>query len=152
MANDSLIQERKRRVAVLLKELNYEVIDEEDIEDAYSASIQDDQGFMAAYYIDRESKFLEFSFVFSFTPQFQDFIRDRLDEMLQICYEFAAYVNIINNREEIAFSVYTKIYYAGLNYYALKETLRDFKGAVKNLTELLDLRQGFQKGDEDGDS
>lgn len=152
MANDSILEERKRRVEVLLRELNYEIIDAEPLEDAYSASIQDEAGFMSAYFIDKESKFLEFSFVFSFSPEFQDFIRDRLDEMLQICYEFASYVNIINSNDEISFSLFTKIYYAGLNYYSLKETLRDFKSAVKNLTELLDIRQDIQKGDEYGDS
>jgi hypothetical protein len=152
VSGDSLIEERKRRVEVLLKELNYEIIEAEELDDAYSASIQDDQGFMAAYYIDRESKFLEFSFVFSFSPEFHDFIRDRLDEMLQICYEFASYVNIINSKDEIAFSVFTKIYYAGLNYYALKETLKDFKAAVRNLTDLLDIRQDMQKGDDYGNS
>ncbi len=152
MSGASIVDERKRRVEIILKELNFEIMDAEELEEAYSASIQDDQGFMAAYYIDRESKFLELSFVFSFSPEFQDFIRDRLDEMLQICYEFGTYVNIINSKDEIAFSLFSKIYYAGLNYYALKETLRDFKAAVKNLSELLDIRQDFQKGDEFGNS
>ncbi|AHC15042.1 hypothetical protein [Salinispira pacifica] len=152
MSQEAVLEERKRRVEILLKELHYDIVDGEELEQAYSATIQAEDGFMAAYFIDPQSKFLEFSFVFSFPPDFHDFIRDRMDEMLQICYEFGSYVNIINNREEIAFSVFSKIYYAGLNYYALKETLRDFKGVVKNLTELLDIRMEIQKGEEYGDS
>jgi hypothetical protein len=38
----------------------------------------------------------------------------------------------------LSFSVYSKIYWAGLNYYALKETLYDFIDCVDTLTDLLD--------------
>ncbi len=152
MAGEAVLQERKRRIEILLKELGYELSDAEELEEAFSASFQDEEGFIAAYFIDRNSKFLEFSFVYSFAPDFQDYIRDRMDEMLQICYEFGSYVSIVNSRVEIAFSVFSKIYFAGLNYFALKETLRDFRQVIKNLTELLDIRLEIQKGEEYGDS
>ena len=141
MSNNTILEERRQRVEVLLKELQYEIVDREDMKDSCSATIQDSPEFIATYYIDQHNNFVEFSFVFSFSPDFQDYLRDRMEEMLQICYEFGIYINIINNREEIIFSIFSKIYYSGLNYHTLKHTLNDLKDATQNLKQLLDIRE-----------
>jgi hypothetical protein len=41
--------------------------------------------------------------------------------------------------------VLSKVYYAGLNYYALKETVRDYRDAVESLVELLELKNELGK-------
>ena len=58
--------------------------------------------------------------------------------MLKICYEFGCYLNLQKN-DEIMFSVFSKIYFAGLNYYSLKETLKDFNGCIESLRELIEI-------------
>ena len=67
------------------------------------------------------------------------YIQEKLEEMLKICYEFGCYLNLQHNEEEIEFSLYSKIYYAGLNYYALKETMRDFQGCIETLKVSVDI-------------
>jgi hypothetical protein len=42
--------------------------------------------------------------------------------------------------------VFTKIYFSGLNYYSLKDSLYDFRHCVETITEVLDL--GPENGEE----
>ena len=58
----------------------------------------------------------------------ESFLRSRTEEMFKICYEYGCYVNFQTYKNEINFTVFSKIYFAGLNYYSLKETLREFPG------------------------
>ena len=141
MEKRTALRERKQRIEILLKELQYEIVDSEELDESFSVTFQDSSEFTAACFIDQQSKFAEFSFAFSFVPDFQDYLRDRMEEMLQICYESGIYINIVNSKDEIIFSVFSKIYYSGLNYHTMKYTLRDFKDTVVNLTQLLDIRQ-----------
>ena len=138
---NTILEERKQRIELFLKELRYELVDGEDLDESYSATFQDASEIMLSYFIDQQSNFMELSFVFSFSPDFQDYLRDRMEELLQICYEFGVYTNMINGRDEIIISVFSKIYYSGLNYYIMKDTLKDFKDAIYNLTQLLDIRR-----------
>ncbi|MFW5684530.1 MAG: hypothetical protein ACOC1I_06740, partial [Spirochaetota bacterium] len=103
-------------------------------------------GFQGAVYIDRDSKFLELAYTFSFSSNLADFVQDKLEEMMQLCYEYGCYSTLQTAAREITFTVFSKIYYAGLNYYALKETVRDYRDAVESLAELLELRSELGKG------
>ena len=141
MRYSKLMKERIRRVRVLFRELGYDVVEGERSEATFAAAFEDDDGFRGGFFIDRDNKFLELAFTFSFSPELGDFIQGRLVEMLKICYEFGCYLNIQNNEDEIEFSVFSKIYYAGLNYYALKETIRDFVACVDSIKEVVDLHQ-----------
>ncbi len=94
----------------------------------------------ASFFIDRESKFLELAFTFSFSLELSDFITGKLEEMLRICYEYGCYINIQKSKKEISFSIFSKLYYAGLTYYSLKETLRDFHACIDALKEVLEIR------------
>ena len=146
MKYSTLMKERVRRVNVLLRELGYEMLDGEFLEETYSAGFESTDGFQGAVYIDRDSKFLELAYTFSFSANLADFVQVKLEEMTQICYEYGCYHTLQSSSKEITFTVFSKIYYAGLNYYALKETVRDYREAVESLTDLLELRSELGKG------
>ena len=88
MKYSKLMKERIRRTAILFKELGYEILDGELLEDTYTAGFESEDGFQGGVFIDRESKFLELAFTFSFSPELSTFIQRKMDEMLRICYEY----------------------------------------------------------------
>ncbi len=149
MKYSKLMRERIRRVHILFKELGYTILEGEYIDETYTGGFEKEEGFQGGYFIDRDSKFLELAFTFSFSPSLADFIKQKLDDMLKICYEYGVYVNIQNSQNDISFSVFTKIYFAGLNYYSLKETIKDFRETVDSLQDLLEIKKEF--GGEEGD-
>lgn len=152
MKYSKLMKERIRRVRVLFKELGYDIFEGEKHEESYSAGIDDNNDFQCGYYIDTDSKFLEIVFTFSFSLKLGQYVKNNLEEMTKICYEYGCYLNLFTSEEEITFSVFSKIYYAGLNYYSLRDTLNDFKGCTEDLKVLLDIQSQTEEGDEDEDT
>ena len=146
MKYSRLMKERVRRVSVIMQELGLQTLDGELMEDTYSAGFETEDGFQGGIYIDRESKFLELAYTFGFSTNLADFVQQKLEEMLHICYEYGCYSSIQTSEREITFSVFSKIYYAGLNFYSFKETMRDYREAVEALTELLELKSELEKG------
>jgi hypothetical protein len=140
MKYSKLMKERIRRVRILFRELGHDIIEGDRSEESFSAAYENDEGFLGGFFIDADNKFLEIAFTFSFSHELGPFIQQRLEEMLRVCYEFGCYLNVQNSTNEIEFSVYSKIYYAGLNYYALKETLRDFQACVESIKEVIDIQ------------
>jgi len=138
MKYSKIMRERIHRTKVLFKELDYEVYDGTILDDTYSAGFEKKEDFVGGFFIDSESKFLEIAFSFSFSPALAPFIQSQLEEMLKICYEFGCYLNI-QKEEDLSFSIFSKIYFAGLNYYSLKETLRDFSGCINALKEIIEI-------------
>ena len=141
MKYSKLMRERIRRVRVLFRELGYDVIEGERSEESFSAAYEDEEGFLGGFFIDADNKFLEIAFTFSFSNELGSYLQQRIEEILKICYEFGCYLNVQNAGAEIEFSVFSKIYYAGLNYYSLRETLRDFQGCVESIKEVVDLHK-----------
>lgn len=135
-----IMKERIKRVKILFKELGYRVYDGDHSEDTYSAGIDDKQGFQSGFFIDTDSRFLELAFTFSFSIKLGPFIQQKLEDLLKICYEYGCYLNIFKNRDEIAVSVFSKLYFSGLNYYALRNTLEDFRLCIESLKELFDIK------------
>lgn len=146
MKYSKLMKERVRRVGVLLRELGFEMLDGELLEETYSAGFESNDGFQGAVYIDRDSKFLELAYTFNFSANLAEFVQGKLEEMMQVCYEYGCYCTLQSTAKEITFTVFSKIYYAGLNYYALKETVRDYRDAVESLADLLELKSELGKG------
>jgi hypothetical protein len=150
MKYSKLMKERIRRVRVLFKELGYDIFEGEKHEESYSAGIDDNREFQCGYFIDNDSKFLELVFTFSFSIKLGPYVRGNLEEMIKICYEYGCYINLFTSEEEITFSVFSKLYYAGLNYYSLRDTLNDFKACVEDLKILLNIQTaGEEEEDED---
>ena len=139
MKYSKLMKERIRRVRIIFKELGYDLVEGEKNEESFSAAFENEEGFQGGFFIDSDNKFLEVAFTFSFSQELGSFIQQKLEGMLRVCYEFGCYMNIQQDQEDIEFSIYSKLYYAGLNYYAMKETLRDFQGCIEMLKDLIDL-------------
>lgn len=146
------MQERIRRTQVLLRELGYEILDGEATEDSYSGGFVTTDGFQAGYFIDADSKFLELAFTFTFGNIMADFVRERIEEMLHSLYEYGCYLSLQIDQNEISYTVFSKIYFAGLNYFALKETIRDFREAVEANEEIFDIQLDAEQGASYGDS
>lgn len=144
MKYTKLMKERIRRVNVLFKELGYDLAEGEVSDNTYSAGFEKETEFGGGFFIDDDSKFLEIAFTFSFSPRMASFIQDRLVEMLKICYEYGCYMNI-QKFEDFNFSVFSKVYFAGLNYYSLKETLKDFLFCVDDIKEIIEINSDSQE-------
>ena len=142
MKSSKLLEERIRRVKVLFKELAYRTFGDERSEGSFAAAFDNQAGRHGGFFIDRESRFFEIGYSFQFSPAMGSYLKDRLEEMLKICYEFGCYTNIQSSKSEITFSIFTKIYFSGLNYYSLKDSLRDFRRCVDLITELMDIESG----------
>ncbi len=140
MKYSKLMQERIRRVKVLFRELGYRVFDTERMEETYSAGFENEEGLQGGFFIDRDSRFLEIAFTFSFPHAMGSFLRERLEEMLKICYEYGCYIKIEMTKSDLSFSVFTKEYFSGLSYYSLRDSLRDFNECVRALAELWEIR------------
>ncbi|RPJ08717.1 MAG: hypothetical protein EHM28_03510, partial [Spirochaetaceae bacterium] len=126
MKKSKIMAERIRRVKTIFRELGYRVFESERKGTLYTASFENGEGFQAEVIIDRQCKFLELSFTFFFSIEMADFLKTRLEEMLKICYEFGCYINLEEAEKEFTFSVFGKLYFAGLNFYSLKQSLADF--------------------------
>ena len=139
MRYSKLMKERIRRVSVLFRELGVEVLESESSDDSYSAEFESDDGFHGGLFISRESKFLEIGYSFILSPAFSEFVRLRMEHVMQSAYEYGAYMSVVAGEEEINLSLFSKIYYAGLNYFSLKETMRDFREVVDEVQDLFEL-------------
>ncbi len=141
MGDSKVLEERIRRAKILFKELGFRVMGDERTENAFTAAFESKAGTYGGFFIDRQSRFLEIGYTFSFSPNMSVFLKDRLDDMLRICYEFGCYTNIQTSKTEISFSLFKGIYFSGLNYQCLKDSLRDYKRCVEMTTELLDIQR-----------
>ena len=152
MKPSRLLQERIRRVNVLVRELGYEITDGDVGGDSYKCSCVANDGFQAGLFVDADSKFLELAFTFTFSSQMANFFRERLDEAMYSLYEFGCYFSLHTDHREITYTIFSKVYFAGLNYFSLKETLRDFRDAVEANQEIFDIPVERGKGASHGDS
>ena len=140
-----LLQERVRRVRVLFRELGYRTTAAERSGESYSAAFTGPAGAQGGLFIEKDSRFLEIGYTFSFSPSLADFVKARLEQIMSAAYEFGCYPNVAAGGPEIALSVFTKIYFSGLGYSALRDTLRDFNLCVEAITGILEI----EGGDED---
>ncbi|SIP90368.1 hypothetical protein SAMN05920897_101211 [Alkalispirochaeta americana] len=152
MKQNRLMQERIHRVSVLVRELGYELHPGELSEESYDAGFTTPDGFEADLFIDADSKFLELAYTFTFSGAMADFVRERIEEVMHTLYEFGCYFTIQIADEEIVHTVCSKIYFAGLNYFALKETVRDFRDAVEAQQEIFEINFETETGDAHGNS
>ncbi|AFG37521.1 hypothetical protein Spiaf_1458 [Spirochaeta africana DSM 8902] len=129
------MKERIRRVTLLFKELGYNIESEEYDEDAYTAGFHRAATPGGFIYIDRECRFLELAYTFLFSARLGAFLRAQMSILQDICYEFGCYYVVRTEGEDIIFTIHSKLYYAGLNYFSLKETLRDLTTAVQAVEE-----------------
>ena len=140
MNRQKALDQRIRRTSVLFKELGFRIEDAERTEEAYTSAFTNNRGTEGSLFIDQESSFLELGYSFSFSPVVASYLKTRIEKVLRICYEYGCYLSIHRGKTDISLSIFSKIYFAGLNYQCLKETLRDFRLCVEVLTELLEMK------------
>jgi hypothetical protein len=144
MKKSKLMNERIKRVRVLFKELGLKILDSEHDELTFTAGFEGEDGLQGGIFIDRKSNFLEISFTFFFSHSMVDFVQQRLEEMLKVCYEYGCYLNLDKTKSEICFSVFSKIYFSGFNFYSLKNCLEDFAACIRALTEVLEIKKELE--------
>jgi hypothetical protein len=138
MKKQKILEERIQRVKVLLKELGYTLVDEDHTDEVFTCELKKNNGFLGGLYIDTSNRFLEIAYSFSFSYTLLTYLKSRIENMLAICYNYGCYFNITKDTENFFFSVYTKIYYSGLSYHSLRDTLREFFMCIQDVTRLLD--------------
>ena len=134
-----VMQERIRRVRALFREVGYRTTGAERSDESYSATFTGPKGAEGGLFIDRDSRFLEIGYTFSFSPSLSEFVKERLEEIMRAAYEYGCYPNIVAGKGEIVLSVFSKIYFSGLNYYALRDSLLDFNRCVEAITDIVDI-------------
>ncbi|MBN2444552.1 MAG: hypothetical protein JXJ04_24535 [Spirochaetales bacterium] len=132
------LEERIQRTKVLFKELGFTVRNPEQLDGIFTCEVQNNTEFLGGVYIDVNSRFIEIAYTYSFSLKTISFLKSRIEEILRICYEYGSYCNFIEADKEILFSIYTKLYYTGLNYYSLRDTLKDFRKCIVIITKILD--------------
>jgi len=147
MKKSKLMLERIKRVKVLFRELGLKILDSEHDDISFTAGFEGEEGLQGGVFIDRKSKFLEISFTFFFSHSMVDFVQQRLEDMLKVCYEYGCYLNLDKTKSEICFSVFSKLYFSGLNYYSLKNCLKDFSICIQVLTEVLEIKKDMENDD-----
>jgi hypothetical protein len=134
-----VMKERIRRVRALFREAGYRTNAAERSDESYSATFTGPNAAEGGLFIDEDSRFLEIGYTFSFSPSLSEFVKERLEDIMRAAYEFGCYPNIVAGKGEIVLSVFTKIYFSGLNYYSLRDSLLDFNQCVQAITEIVDI-------------
>lgn len=124
------------RIETIFSELGYEVVDREESEELYQASFVKDDEVAGSLFIEKNSNFLEIAYSYTFDIDEEDFLKDHLESMMNICYEYGNYFNITKNNDEINFSIFAKIYFSGINVESLQDTLDDFNACNREIIEV----------------
>jgi len=137
------------RTETIFSELGYEVFDKEQSEDMYQASFGQNGKFNGSLFIEKESNFIEFAYTYTFDNDEEKFLREHLESMLDICYEYGCYFNILKANGKIHFSVFSKLYFSGFNVESLSDTLEDFISCNQELVLMFALDEDEYTDSED---
>jgi hypothetical protein len=146
MKKQKILEKRIQRVKVLFKELGYTLVDEDYTDEIFTCEFEKKHGFLGGLYIDTSNRFLEIAYTFSFSYTLFAYLQSKIEEMLTICYNYGCYCNITKDNENFFFSVYSKVYYSGLSYHSLRDTLREFFMCIQDVTRLLDFNNMKNRG------
>ena len=124
------------RIETIFSELGYDVADREESEELYQSSFIKDDEIVGSLFIENNSNFLEIAYSYTFDIQEEEFLKDHLESMMNICYEYGNYFNIMKSDDEINFSIFTKLYFSGLNVESLQDTLEDFNACNREIIEV----------------
>jgi len=139
MKESQVMKERIQLAYILCKKLGMQFENADDQEDMYTADITEPDGFSTAILIDSETNFLEIMYSFLFSESMFRYIKNCLRDINSICYEYGCYTYYQVVEGEIMISVFSKIYYSGLNYNSLQDTLQDFKYCIESMKEVVDV-------------
>jgi len=134
------------RVEAIFGELGFKVYDVESDEEIYEASFSRDNHFYGYLFIEKDNNFLELGYSYSFDIRDEELLRKNIEEIMNICYKYGSYFNVVKDEDEISLSVFSKIYYSGLNVESLEDTLDDFISCNEEISAVFDLHE--ENGDE----
>ena len=138
------------RTQILLRELGFSLLDSQINRDNWSIHFQDSLGFSGSATGHSGQLFLELGCKFAFSVREQDFLRDRMETFMQVCYRFGCYFLIQTENDQITISLFSKLYFSGLQYYALEETCTDLKNAVEEMRQVFGMAMPLREGEIDG--
>ncbi len=135
------MDEMIERVEAIFGELGYDIFDRESTEDMYQASFGKDEEITGTVFIENESSFMEMAYSYVFDREEETFLKENLESMMNICYEYGIYFNITREEDEITFSIFSKVYYSGFNVESLHDTIEDFKACNNELVSVFNLEE-----------
>jgi hypothetical protein len=124
------------RVEAIFSELGYDMIEVEESEDLYQASFAMEDEVEGSVFIESNSNFLELAYSYTFDLDEEGFLREHLDNLMSICYEYGCYFNLSRGEDDITYSIFSKVYYSGLNLESMHDTLEDFVSCNHEIMEM----------------
>lgn len=140
MKYSKLMKERIRRVQILFRELGYELFDEEKLDESYSTAFLNNEGLQGMFFIERENRFLEIAYNLTFSPQLHGFLQRKMSEIVETCFEYGSYFNTYTDEHAVSISVFSKVYFSGLNFSSLRDTMEDFTNCATQVKEVVSLK------------
>jgi hypothetical protein len=138
--NDEM-KERVERIEAFLGELGYDSFEKEITEEMYQSSFGKDGEITGSVFIEQDCNFLEIAYTYMFDRDEETFLRDHLETMMNICYEYGIYFNVAREEDEISFSIFSKLYFSGLTVESLHDTIEDFVACNSELISIFNVSE-----------
>ncbi len=129
------------RIEAFLGELGYSAFEKEVTEEMYQASFGKDGDITGSVFIEQDCNFLELAYTYMFDRNEETFLRDHLETMMNICYEYGIYFNVAREEDEISFSIFSKLYFSGLTVESLHDTIEDFVACNGELVSIFNVSE-----------
>ena len=94
------------RIEAICSELGFRVIDREESEELYQSSLLQNDEICGSLFVEKDSNFLEIAYTYTFDVEEENFLKSHLESMMNICYEYGDYFNIMKGEDEINFSIF----------------------------------------------
>jgi len=144
------IRELIETIETIFSELGYKIFDREETEDLYQASFSSNSEIGGSIFVEKESNFLELAYSYTFDIDEEDFLKEHLESMMNICYEYGNYFNVIKTDDEINFTIFAKLYFSGLNLESMQDTLDDFISCNHEIIEVFGIEEDDRYSDYGG--
>jgi len=141
------IRELIETIETIYSELGYKIFDREETEDLYQASFSSNSEIGGSVFVEKESNFLELAYSYTFDIDEEDFLKEHLESMMNICYEYGNYFNIMKTDDEINFTIFAKLYFSGLNVESMQDTLDDFISCNHEIIEVFGIEEDDRYSD-----
>ena len=134
------------RIEAICSELGFRIIDREESEELYQSSLLQNDEICGSLFVEKDSNFLEIAYTYTFDIEEENFLKSHLESMMNICYEYGNYFNIMKGEDEINFSIFTKVYFSGLNVESMQDTFDDFIACNHEIIEIFGLDEDESSG------
>jgi hypothetical protein len=135
------MEESVERVEAIFGELGYNIFEREISEEMYQASFGKDTEATGSIFLENACSFIEIAYTYVFEREEENFLKEHLESMMNICYEYGIYFNIMREEDEISFSIFSKLYLSGLNVESLQDTIEDFIACNGELVSMFNVEE-----------